>query len=70
MKIPQSSNMSRQDWEDAIDQWIFDEQHRKMLKRNLLDGVKYEDLAEEFGFTKEWVSRLLPKLQKKLFKNV
>ena len=46
MKIPNECNLDRYQWEDLIDRWIFDEEHRKMLKRNLLDGRTYEQLAE------------------------
>ena len=33
----------------AIDEWIFNERDRAILKRRLLDGICYEPLAEEFG---------------------
>ena len=45
MKIP-NEDLSRSQWENLIDEWIFNEEHRKMLKRNLLDGRTYEQLAE------------------------
>jgi AraC-like DNA-binding protein len=70
MKIPQASNFSRREWEEAIDQYIFDEKHRAILKRNLLDGVKYERLAEEFGCSRDKIARLVPKLSAKLFKHI
>jgi biotin operon repressor len=41
-----------------------------MLKRNLLDGRTYEQLAEEFDCSREKVARLIPKLQNKLFKKI
>jgi AraC-like DNA-binding protein len=63
-------NLSRQDWEKLIDQYIFDEKHRAILKRNLLDGIKYEDLAEEFNCSRDKIARLIPKLYKRLFKNI
>ena len=47
LKIP-NEYLSRSQWENLIDEWIFNEEHRKMLKRNLLDGRTYEQLAEEF----------------------
>jgi AraC-like DNA-binding protein len=70
MKIPQASNFSRREWEEAIDQYIFDEKHREILKRNLLDGIKYEKLAEEFGCSRDKIARLVPKLSAKLFKHI
>ena len=35
-------NLSRSEWENLIDQWIFKERDRAILKRRLLDG-KYKD---------------------------
>lgn len=70
MKIPNECNLDRYQWEELIDRWIFDEEHRKMLKRNLLDGRTYEQLAEEFDCSRDKVARLIPKLQNKLFKKI
>lgn len=69
MKMP-NEDLSRSQWENLIDEWIFNEEHRKMLKRNLLDGRTYEQLAEEFNCSREKVARLIPKLQNKLFKKL
>jgi DNA-directed RNA polymerase sigma subunit (sigma70/sigma32) len=69
LKIP-NNDLSRSQWENLIDEWIFNEEHRKMLKRNLLDGRTYEQLAEEFDCSREKVARLIPKLQNKLFKKI
>lgn len=69
MKMP-NEDLSRSQWENLIDEWIFNEEHRKMLKRNLLDGRTYEQLAEEFDCSREKVARLIPKLQNKLFKKL
>jgi AraC-like DNA-binding protein len=63
-------DISRSEWEFLIDEWIFDETHRKMLKRNLLDGRTYEQIAEQFGMSSRHVARLIPKLQDKLFKRI
>lgn len=41
-------NLSRQQVLDLIDSYIFNERNRQILRRRLLDGVCYEDLAEEF----------------------
>ena len=70
MKITNECNLDRYEWEDLIDRWIFDEQHRKMLKLNLLDGWTYERLAEEFEYSTRQVARIIPRLQKQLFKRI
>ena len=68
MKIPNECNLDRYQWEDLIDRWIFDEEHRAMLKRNLLDGRTYEQIAEQFDCSRDKVARLIQKLQNKIFK--
>ena len=70
MKIPSNFDFDRHQWEDLIDRWVFDEQHRAMLKRNLLDGIHYEALAEEFDCSRDKVARLIPRLQNQLFKKI
>lgn len=68
MKIPNHIDISRSEWEKTIDEWIFSEEHRAMLKRSLLDGLTYEQIAEEFDCSRDKVARLIPKLQAKVFK--
>ena len=70
MKIPNEIDISRSEWEMYIDEWIFDETHREMLKRNLLDGRTYEQIAEQFDCSRDKVARLIPKLQEKLFRKI
>ena len=62
--------LDRYQWEDLIDRWIFNVEHRAMLKRNLLDGIHYEKLAEEFDCSRDKVARLIPRLEKELFKKI
>lgn len=70
MKIPNNIDLSRTEWEYYIDEFIFDEEHRAMLKRNLLDGRTYEQIAEEFDCSRDKVARLIPRLQNRLFKKI
>lgn len=69
MKMPQNS-LCRSEWEKLIDEWIFNEQHREMLKRNLLDGRTYEQIAEQFDMSTRQVARIIPRLQNQLFKHI
>ena len=70
MKKTENYNLSRSEWENLIDEWIFSERDRAMLKRNLLDGRTYEQIAEQFDMSTRQVARLIPKLQEKLFKRI
>lgn len=70
MKIPSGLNLPRSEWARLIDEWVFNEEHRQILKRNMLDGRTYEQLAEEFDCSRDKIARLVPKLQDRLFKKV
>lgn len=65
-----ASNLSREDWEHLIDQWIFSERDRSMLKRRLLDGITYEKIAEEFDMSTTHAKRIIQKAEEKLFKHI
>ncbi len=41
-------NLSRSMYENLIDEWIFNERDRAIMKRRILDGITFEKLAEEF----------------------
>jgi Mor family transcriptional regulator len=68
--MPNNIDFDRYQWEDAIDRWIFNEEHRAMLKRNLLDGKTYEQLADEFQMSSRQIARIIPRLQNQLFKHI
>lgn len=44
-------DLSKQQVLDLIDAYIFNERNRQILMRRLLDGVSYEDLAEEYSLS-------------------
>ena len=64
------NNLSRSEVEYLIDQWIFNERDRAILKRRLLDRILFEDLAYEFGLsvnqTKTIVYKSMDRLEKHL----
>lgn len=42
-----------------IDDWIFNEKHRCLLKRKLIDGLTIEQVADEFEYSPRQVQRIL-----------
>ena len=50
-------NYPRSVWEHLIDEWIFNERDRKIIKRRLLDGVTFEDLAGEFDLSPQQIKK-------------
>ena len=64
------ADISRSEWERLIDEWIFNERDRAILKRRLLDGICFEPLAEEFDLSVRQVKNIVYKAQKRLFAKV
>lgn len=62
-----TNTMSRDEWEHLIDQYIFSERDRKIMKRRLLDGVLFEPLAEEFDLSVRHTKQIVANCKKKLF---
>lgn len=56
-------NKSRSEIVLLIDEWIFNERNRNILKRRLLDGITYERLAEEFDLSTQQVKTIVYKSQ-------
>lgn len=59
-------NLSRTEWERIIDEYIFSERDRAILKRRLLDGVCFEPLAEEFDMSVRQIKNIVYKAQNRL----
>lgn len=54
-------NKSRSEWERLIDDWIFNQRDREILKSRLLDGVTIEKLAEKFDMSVSQIKRIINK---------
>jgi DNA-directed RNA polymerase sigma subunit (sigma70/sigma32) len=52
---------SRSEVEYIIDEWIFNERNRNILKRRMLDGITFERLAEEFDLSTQQVKTIVYK---------
>ena len=70
MKIQDTFDLSRSQWEKLIDEWVFSERDRALLKRRLLDGICYEPLAEEFDLSVQQTKSIVYRLQNRLFKKL
>lgn len=64
------NDLSRSQVAHLIDEWIFSERDRKILKRRLLDGICYEPLAEEFGLSVRQIKTIVYKGEEKVFMHV
>jgi hypothetical protein len=63
-------NLSRSEWENLIDEYIFKERDRAILKRRLLDGICYEPLSEEFNLSVQQTKAIVYKATERLIKHL
>jgi DNA-directed RNA polymerase specialized sigma subunit len=63
-------DIPRSGWEKLIDEWIFSERDRKILKRRLLDGITHERIAEEFDMSVRQIKYIVKDGVTKLSKKV
>lgn len=61
---------SRSEISHFIDEWIFNERDRRILKRRLLDGICFEPLAYEFDMSVRQVKNIVYKQQKVLYSRI
>lgn len=62
-------DLPRSEVERLIDEWIFSERDRAILKRRLLDGICYEPLAEEFDLSVRQIRNIVYKGEERIFKH-
>lgn len=62
--------LSRTELEKAIDEWILSERDRKILKRRLIDGIRFEPLAEEFDLSVRYTKTIVYKGEDRLFRHL
>lgn len=61
--------LSRSQIEHLIDEWIFSERDRAIVKRRMLDGICYEPLAEEFDLSVRQIKKIVYKSQEIIFRH-
>ena len=66
----EDANISVSEVEHLIDEWIFSQRDRDILKRRLIDGITFEALATEFDLSVVQVKRIVKKRQIQLFKHL
>lgn len=64
MKVP---DLSRNEIDYLIEQWVFNERDRALVRRKLFDAVTFERLAEEFDLSVRQTKNIYYKWTKKIF---
>ena len=52
-------NLSRTEITKVIDEWVFSERDREILKRRFFDNIKFEDLSREFDLSVRQVKNIV-----------
>lgn len=55
---------------EVIKEWIHSERDRRILERRLIDGITFEQLADEFDMSPRQMKNIVYKLQEQLFKHL
>jgi DNA-directed RNA polymerase specialized sigma24 family protein len=63
-------DLSKQQVLALIDAYIFNERNRQIVSRRLIDGVRYEDLAEEYSLSVNQAKAICYKAIEKLLAHV
>lgn len=63
-------DIPRSEVEKLIDEWIWSERDRAILKRRLLDGIIYERLAEEFDLSVRHIKKIVYDCEERIFKHI
>ena len=62
--------LSRSEYEHIIDEWVFNEKARNIIKRRMLDGVTYDRLSEEFNMSVRQIQNIVYKTEQIIIKHV
>lgn len=53
-----------------IDEYVHNERNRFLLKRRLIDGIRFDQLAEEFDLSTQHVKTIVYREQDKVFRHL
>ena len=65
-----SFDVPRSEVDHLIDEWIFHERNRKILKRRLLDGITFEALSGEFDLSVQQIKSIVYSAEKRLYSHL
>ena len=67
MLDPRDYPLSRTQWEHLINEYIFSERDRAIVKRKMLDDVTFERLAEEYELSVQRTKVIVGEAKTRLF---
>lgn len=67
MKPKPVPDLSRSEINHLIDEWIFSERDRMIVKRRMLDWIRFEHLAEEFDMSPQGIKKIVYRSLDKIY---
>ena len=68
--ITSQFDLSRDQWEHLIDQYVFHARNREIAKKRLLDGYRIDDLAAEYCLSPERVKKIMAGVKDTLLRHL
>lgn len=69
-RIRQSQKVTNEEVEAAIDSYIIKELHREILKKKLLKGMTFKELAAEYKYCERHIKRIVSEGEMIIFKKI
>ena len=63
-------DLSRSEIESLITEWVMNERNRSIMHRRLIDGVHFDDLAEEFDLSVTQTKNIVYKYRSRILQHV
>lgn len=63
-------DLSRNEIENLITQWVHNQRNRKIIYRRLIDGVRFDKLAEEFDLSVTQTKNIVYKYRSRILQHV
>jgi hypothetical protein len=63
-------DLSRSEYDHLIEEWIFNERDRAIMRRRILDGITYDKLAEEFDMSVRGMKYIVDRNRKILLRHI
>ena len=70
LNLKDYANFDYFQWSDLIDRWIFNEDHREILKMKLLDAKTFQYISDKKGLTVRQIQNIVDKCSKELLLHI
>lgn len=64
------NDLSRNEIENLITQWVLNERNRRIMHRRFIDGVRFDKLAEEFDLSVTQTKNIVYKYRSRILQHV